>query len=193
MGHSIGLLKRNLISKHGPVIETNHGTYAVRYSGHGLIGQVEQPNNMNKSNNLEEFQNAMKMMQIPMFNTMFADKNGTSFTYNALIPKRKNGINWKDIVPGNFSDLIWTEYYAFSELPSSLNPKSGYLQNCNSTPYSATVGRGNPLKTLPKNCGIEEFQTNELLDHMSFMVWMNPLLKNFMLINMILIILKNLL
>ena len=155
-------VKREILySKHGPVIETNHGTYAVRYSGHGLIGQVEQWHSMNKSNNLEEFQTAMKMMQIPMFNTMFADKNGNIFyIYNALIPKRKNGINWKDIVPGNFSDLIWTEYYAFSELPSSLNPKSGYLQNCNSTPYSATVGRGNPLKTLPKNCGIEEFQTN---------------------------------
>ena len=75
---------------------------------------------MNKSNNLEEFQAAMKMMQIPMFNTMFADKDGNIFyIYNALIPKEENGINWKDIVPGNFSDLIWTEYYAFSELPSS--------------------------------------------------------------------------
>ena len=155
-------VKREILySKHGPVIETNHGTYAVRYSGHGLIGQVEQWYNMNKSHTLEEFQKSMEMMQIPMFNTMFADKYGNIFyIYNALLPKRKNGINWKDIVPGNFSDLIWTEYYTYGELPSSLNPKSGYLQNCNSTPYSATVGRGNPLKTLPKNCGIEEYQTN---------------------------------
>ena len=82
----------------------------------------------------------------------------------------------KDIVPGNFSDLIWTEYYAFSELPSSLNPKSGYLQNCNSTPCTQQL-EGNPLKTLPKNRGIEEFQTIELLDHMSFMVQMNLSLK----------------
>ena len=100
-------VKREILySKHGPVIETNHGTYAVRYSGHGLIGQVEQLYNINKSLTLEEFQKAMKMMEIPMFNTMFADKYGNIFyIYNALLPKRKNGINWKDIVPVSYTHL----------------------------------------------------------------------------------------
>ena len=31
-----------LWSLHGPVVKSKHGTYAIRYSGYGLVGQVEQ-------------------------------------------------------------------------------------------------------------------------------------------------------
>tara|TARA_Y100001934_G_scaffold139807_1_gene168652 strand:+ start:3615 stop:5696 length:2082 start_codon:yes stop_codon:yes gene_type:complete len=154
--------KRNLLwSKHGPVIEADHGTYALRYSGHGMIGQIEQWFKMNKSSNLKQFKEAMNMMQIPMFNTLYADKIGNLFyVYNGLIPIRSEDYNWKDILPGDNKELIWESYYSFNELPQSTNPKSAYLQNCNSTPYLATVGNDNPKKTLPDNAGIEDFQTN---------------------------------
>ena len=42
-------------------------------------------------------------------------------------------------------------------LPQVLNPDNGYLQNCNSTPYLATIGDQNPKKILPDNAGIEDF------------------------------------
>ena len=148
-------------SKHGPVIKAKHGVYAFRYSGYDLIRQVEQWYQMNKATNLTEFKEAMKMMQIPMFNTLYADKTGNIFyLYNALLPKRKEGFDWHGILAGDNSNLIWNEYYSFEELPQSTNPESGYLQNCNSTPYLATVGQGNPEKILPDNTGIEDFQTN---------------------------------
>ena len=150
-----------LYSEHGPVLKTNHGYYAIRYSGMGLTRQVEQWYSMNKAKNLTEFKSAMKMMEIPMFNTVYADKSGNIFyVYNGLIPKRSPNYSWDEILPGNNSSLIWTDYYSFDELPQSTNPASGYLQNCNSTPYLATVGEGNPTKTLPNNTGIEEYQTN---------------------------------
>ena len=150
-----------LFSKHGPVIKAKHGVYALRYSGKGLIGQVEQWFNMNKSSNLEEFTNAMKKMQIPMFNTLYADKKGNiHYIYNGIIPKRKPKVNYNKILPGDRSDLIWDDYYNYSELPQITNPSTGYLQNCNSTPYLATVGENNIKITLPSNTGIEEYQTN---------------------------------
>lgn len=157
--------KRKLYwSLHGPVINTDHGVYALRYSAFDRIGQLEQWFKMNKSSNIDEFKQAMEMMQIPMFNTLYADYQGNIYyTYNALIPKRKEGYEWNKIVPGDTSDLIWDSYYSYSELPQSLNPQSGYLQNCNSTPYEATVGIGNPKKILPNNTGIEMFQTNRAL------------------------------
>jgi penicillin amidase/acyl-homoserine-lactone acylase len=154
--------KRELLwSKHGPVIKANHGTYSIRYSGEGLIGQLEQWYKMNKSTNLGEFKESMAMMQIPMFNTLYADKLSNLFyIYNGLIPKRVEGFKWDGILPGDKEELIWNSYYSFKELPQVTNPKSGYLQNCNSTPYLATVGGGNPQKILPDNTGIEDFQSN---------------------------------
>ena len=154
--------KRDLYwSKHGPVIKTDHGVYALRYSAFDRIGQVEQWFRMNKASNIHEFKKAMKMMEIPMFNTLYADYSGNIYyIYNALIPKREKGYDWSKIVPGDNSALIWDSYYSFNELPQSLNPESGYLQNCNSTPYEATTGKGNPLNSLPEEAGIETFQTN---------------------------------
>ena len=154
--------KRDLFwSIHGPVIKTNHGTYAIRYSGDGLLGQVEQWFRMNKSSNLRQFKDAMRLMQIPMFNTVYADKLGNIFyIYNGLIPNRSEKYNYSDIVTGDKKDAIWDSYYTFDQLPQTTNPASGYLQNCNSTPYLATVGEGNPEKVLPDNTGIESFQTN---------------------------------
>ena len=51
-------------SLHGPVITANHGVYAMRYSGHSLVGQVEQWYKMNKSQDLYQFKDAMSMMQL---------------------------------------------------------------------------------------------------------------------------------
>ena len=47
-------------------------------------------------------------------------------------------------------------------LPQVLNPESGFIQNCNSSPYQTTLNN-NPKKILSKTAGIEEFMTNRAL------------------------------
>ena len=158
--------RETLWSVHGPVIRNPHGTYAVRFSGYGEIRQVEQWFRMNKSRNLEDFGEAMSMLALPMFNTIYADKNGNLYyVYNALLPIRGSGnYDWKGIVPGNTAYTMWREYFPFDELPQVVNPESGFLQNCNSTPFLATNGNDNPDKSFyPQNLGIELFQTNRAL------------------------------
>ncbi|MEE3135202.1 MAG: acylase [Candidatus Neomarinimicrobiota bacterium] len=158
--------RETLWSVQGPVIRNPHGTYAVRFSGYGEIRQVEQWFRMNKSRNLEEFGEAMSMLALPMFNTLYADKNGNLYyVYNALLPIRGSGnYDWKGIIPGNTAYSMWRGYFPFDELPQVVNPKSGFLQNCNSTPFLATNGDDNPDKSFyPQNFGIELFQTNRAL------------------------------
>ena len=155
-----------LRSIHGPVIRNEQGTFAIRYSGFDEVRQVEQWFRMNKANNLEDFTNAMSMMALPMFNTVYADKIGNIFyVYNALFPKRDNNdYDWSGILPGNQASLLWKDYYKFEELPQVLNPKSGFLQNCNSSPFLVTFSDDNPKESsFPKNLGIEVFQTNRAL------------------------------
>ena len=158
--------RETLWSVQGPVIRNPHGTYAVRFSGYGEIRQVEQWFRMNKSRNLEDFGEAMSMLALPMFNTIYADKNGNLYyVYNALLPIRGSGnYDWKGIVPGNTAYTMWREYFPFDELPQVVNPESGFLQNCNSTPFLATNGNDNPDKSFyHQKLGIELFQTNRAL------------------------------
>ena len=119
-----------LRSIHGPVIRNEQGAFAIRFSGSGEVRHVEQWFRMNKSKNLKDFTNAMKMMALPMFNTVYADKVGNIFyVYNALLPKRNINYDWSGILPGDQESLIWKDYYKFEELPQVLNPSSGFLQN----------------------------------------------------------------
>ena len=149
-------------SIHGPVLKQSHGVYAIRYSGMHEMRTIEQFYRMNKSRNITEFKEAMKMQALPMYNTGYADKSGNIFyVYNAMIPKRSENYNWSGYVPGNTSLTLWNEYINFENLPQVTNPPGGYFQNCNANPFLAT---GNREDISPENititAGIETHQTN---------------------------------
>jgi acyl-homoserine-lactone acylase len=145
-------------SVHGPVLKTDHGYYAIRYAGADRrVRAVEQWYRMNKATNLGEWKAAMAIQAIPMFNTTYADRDGNIFyVYNALLPERRPGADYRTVLPGDRSDLLWDRYLPFAQLPQVLNPPSGFVQNCTSTPFRATSGDGNPrLADFPARDGIE--------------------------------------
>ena len=149
-------------SVHGPVLKRPHGSYAIRYSGMHEMRTLEQFYRMNKSTNLNEFKEAMKMQALPMYNAGYADKSGNIFyVYNAMIPKRSERYDWSGYVPGNTSDALWQDYINFDDLPQTTNPPGGYFQNCNANPFLATGNRKDIFpKEISLTTGIETHQTN---------------------------------
>jgi len=141
----IPVKKKVYRSIHGPVIVRPHGTYALRYAAMGKIRQVEQWYRMNKARNMKEWLAAMKIRAIPCFNCGYADRDGNiMYLYNALIPLRNENYNWTRPVPGNTSETVWSKYIPFNKQPKVINPPSGFVINCNSSPYHTTTGTGNP-------------------------------------------------
>ena len=45
---------------------------------------------------------------------------------------------WNYIIPAN-DDTLWKNFISYSELPRVLNPTSGFLQNCNTSPFNVTL------------------------------------------------------
>ena len=154
-----------LWSVHGPVLRGKHATYAIRYANYEDIRVVEQWYRMNKATNFDEWNSAMSMTAIPMFNAGYADKTGNIFyIYNAKLPLRAEGYDWEGVLPGNSSDVVWTEYLPYADLPQVLNPTSGFIQNCNNTPFITTTGEDNPdKKNYPDSFGIESRMSNRAL------------------------------
>lgn len=154
-----------LWSVYGPVLRQPHGTYAVRYAGQGAIGIYDQLFRMNKARDLAEWQAALRSPGLPMFNVTYADDQGNIYyLYNGLIPLRSEDYDWSLYLPGNTSETLWTEYLPFDQLPQVLNPASGFVQNCNSTPFRTTTGSGNPKPTdFSPSLGIETDMTNRAL------------------------------
>lgn len=152
-------------SAHGPVIEAEHGTYAIRYAGRGEVRQLEQYYRLNKAGSLNEFMDAMSMNALPSINYVYADKAGNvAFIHNAQYPDRAVGWDWRKDLPGDRSDLIWQDYLPFEDVPMLINPESGFVYNANNTPYSATDGAGNlKPEDFPVAIGLQENETNRSL------------------------------
>nr|QFF92511.1 AHL-degrading acylase [Altererythrobacter sp.] len=125
-------------SAHGPVIINDNGAFAIRYGGIDNIGQLDAYYRLNKAETLEEWESILARMDIPSTNFIYGDKEGNiAYVYNAAIPNRQAGPNWRGILPGNDSSLIWEGAVDYSQLPKIINPGSGWLYNANNQPYSA--------------------------------------------------------
>ena len=149
-------------SVHGPVMKTDHGTYAVRYAGIDEIRQVEQWLAMSAARSFEEWRAAIALQHIASFNFVYANAEGTiHFIHNAMMPRRAPGWRWDQYLPGDRSDLIWNDYLSMEELPSVTNPPSGYVHSANQSPFQvSSPGSNPPIAEYPKESGWPTRMTN---------------------------------
>jgi acyl-homoserine-lactone acylase len=149
-------------SAHGPVIKNDKGAFAVRYGGIDRLEQLDAYYRLNKARNLAEWRAQLARMAIPSTNFLYADEAGNiAYVYNAAIPQRVAGPDWRGVLPGDDPRLIWTGPVAFEALPQYLNPASGWLFNANNTPFYA-AGAGSDLDPagVPPEMGVELDMTN---------------------------------
>ncbi len=139
------------LSDYGYIIEEKKGkAIALRLSGFDRPFFIEQFTNMAKSANLEEFQIAMKQLQLPLQNIIYADKNGDIFyLYNGIIPKRPTGnlSDWSKVISATKPGALVNKYVQYEDLPKFKNPKSGFIANSNNGPWTSTY----PFEVEPKN------------------------------------------
>jgi acyl-homoserine-lactone acylase len=152
-----GALKEQVIvirhSIHGPLVaEKKDKALALRVVGLDRPGMLEEWWEMGRAKNLAAFESALKRMQIPMFNVVYADRKGhIMYLYNGLVPVRASGdfAYWQGTVPGDTSANLWTKEHAYRDLPKVLDPSSHWLQNTNDPPWSATYPLALDYKKFP--------------------------------------------
>jgi len=154
----VGKKQKFYKSKYGVTFETETGFFALRFPANTTIQSPEQWFRMSKANNWEEFKSALDMQALPAMNLVYADREDNIFYLsNGLLPKRKRGYDWKGVVPGNTSATLWgNDFYPIDSLPHLLNPASGYVYNCNHTPFISSSDADNPkVKDVPSTTGYQ--------------------------------------
>ncbi len=151
-----------LRSVHGPVLRTEHGTYALRFVGEGEIRQLEQYYRMNRATDHDTWARAMAMQALPSINYVYADREGRiAYYYNVKSPVRAKGWDWQAYLPGDRSDIVWDEFHDWTEIPAVVSPRSGFVANANHSPFRATTGDENPdPAAFGPEWGIETSMTN---------------------------------
>lgn len=171
-------VKRKVLrGMHGPVIQRDGKSFALRYAGMGEYRQLEQYYKLNKADSFPSFMDAMAMNALPSINYVYADKDDNiGFIHNAQYPARNNAWDWQKDLPGDRSDLIWQGYRPYDAVPKLINPQSGFVFNSNNTPFSATDGPDNlRLENFPQSMGLAVNQTNRSMRVIELMNGTRPI------------------
>ncbi len=159
---SLPVTRRALSSVHGPVLQTDHGVFAVSYAGAGDIRTLEQYYRMNRATDYAEWRKAMEMQALPSLNAVYADGDGViAYYYNAAIPVRKAGVDWSKAQDGSDPSLVWQGKRTLNDVPQVVLPASGYVVNANHTPFQSSGAADNPNpENFPPDYGVDRRTTN---------------------------------
>jgi len=138
----------------GPVFDLPDGktTVALKVAGLDRPGVLQQYLDMGKAHDWAQFQAALRRVQVPMFNIVYADRAGhILYLDNGILPKHAGGdfAIWSKPVPGDVSTTLWTQIHGYDDLPKVFDPPGGFVQNANDPPWVSTWPRVLDPKAYP--------------------------------------------
>ena len=137
-----------LFTHHGPIMakRVSDGKYiSLRHNNRDTKGFM-QSWLRNKTKSFADFKKTMDMGANPSNNTVYADAEGNiAYWHGNFLPKRDPKYDWSKPVDGSISATEWKGYHPVNESVHMYNPENGWLQNCNSTPFTV-AGKYSPKK-----------------------------------------------
>lgn len=124
---------------HGPVLTSQDEKWiSVRANNRDIKGLI-QSWQRTKANNLSEFTRTMELLANTSNNTVYADDKGNiAYWHGNYMPKRDPSIDWSKPVDGSTSATEWQGLHPLKDLIQVHNPATGFIQNCNSTPFTVS-------------------------------------------------------
>ncbi|GAB3227933.1 penicillin acylase family protein [Hymenobacter seoulensis] len=132
---------------HGPVVGQQADTkwVTVRMMDTPLEA-LEQSYLRTKATDYASFRETMKLNGNASNNTVFADSKGTiAYWHGNFMPKRDPQFDWSQPVDGSNPKTEWQGLHKPEDLVQVVNPASGWIQNCNATPFTVS-GPSSPTK-----------------------------------------------
>jgi acyl-homoserine-lactone acylase len=131
---------------HGPIMaKRDNQIISVKSNNRDIKGLI-QSWLRTKAKGLNDYKKIMELKANTSNSTVFADSRGNiAFWHGNFIPRRDKKFNWGKVVDGTTSATDWKGLHNVSEMVHVYNPSTGWIQNCNSTPFTVS-GVASPKK-----------------------------------------------
>jgi acyl-homoserine lactone acylase PvdQ len=131
---------------HGPITHLENGKWVATKINWNPVQALIQSYTRTKLANYAEFKEMMNIRTNSSNNTVFADREGNiAYFHGNFIPKRNPSFDFSKSVDGSNPATDWQGLHTVDESIRILNPGTGWIQNCNSSPFTA-AGEFSPKK-----------------------------------------------
>ncbi|MEP6584906.1 MAG: penicillin acylase family protein [Ginsengibacter sp.] len=123
---------------HGPVMAKRNGQWITVKSNNRSMTGLIQSWQRTKAKSFLEYKKVMNLLANTSNNTVYADAEGNiAYWHGNFIPKRNPSLDWSKPVDGSIKATEWKGLHTVDESVHIYNPPNGWIQNCNSTPFTA--------------------------------------------------------
>jgi len=128
---------------HGPITHMQDGKWVATKINWDPVNALKQSFLRTKTDGHDGPDGFREMMNIrtnSSNNTVYADKQGNIAYYHGnFVPKRDGRFDYSKPVDGSNPATDWQGIHTVDESITILNPENGWIQNCNSTPFTAAL------------------------------------------------------
>ncbi len=123
---------------HGPITHMLDGKWVATKINWDPVNALRQSYIRSKKDGLAGFNEMMDIRTNSSNNTVYADSSGNIAYYHGnFVPKRDPQFDFSRPVDGSNPATDWLGLHTVDEIVTVINPPNGWLQNCNSTPFTA--------------------------------------------------------
>ncbi len=125
-------------SHHGPIVRKQDDKWVSFSIMEKPVEALTQSYSRTKAKDYQAFKAIMDIRTNSSNNTVYADADGNiAYFHGNYIPKRDPAFNWAKPVDGSNPATDYMGLHTLEEMVMLLNPEGGWIQNCNSTPFTA--------------------------------------------------------
>src|SRR5262249_23615470 len=138
---------KGYFTHHGPVLCSREGRWLSLKEYNRSLEALTEAWMITKANTFDEYKKAMDLRANTTNNTVYADDQGNiAYWHGNFMPRRDSSYNWSMPVDGTTAATEWKGVHTLDEIVHVYNPATGWIENCNSTPYSSS-GNSSPQRS----------------------------------------------
>ena len=142
---------------HGPITHLVDGQWTASAMMCEPVKALEQSYIRTKQEGFKGFREMMDIRTNSSNNTVYADAEGNiAYFHGNFVPKRDESFDYTLPVDGSNPKTDWQGLHTVDENIVLVNPENGWLQNCNSTPFTAALEFSPKKENYPAYMSIDQ-------------------------------------